>query len=341
MLNNPFRGKYKVAAITTVLVLMGLLLRGWVFYRHLYGPLHLDGPYVLEVASGSNLSRVLRQLDREEIMTSPGDLMIVARFHGLADQLKAGEYLLQDGLTGLQLLQKLASGQVIYHQARLGEGQTLREALEVIQSHEAITAVLDPADPEGITRAFGLTYYPEGLFFPDTYNFVRGSTDRDMLERARQLMDQVLDEAWQGRDAGLPYASPYEALIMASIIEKETALASEREQIAGVFVRRLQRNMRLQTDPTVIYGLGDKFDGNLTRADLQADTPWNTYTRTGLPVTPIALPGRASIEASLHPDQADTLYFVARGDGSHYFSTTLEEHNRAVRQYQLGEQESQ
>lgn len=335
-----FTDNRQVVIITTILIVLGLGLRTYVFYRHLYTPLNITEPYLLEVSSGSNLSRVLRQLQQDNVLTSPSDLLLVARFHGLADQLKAGEYYLQQGLTGLQLLRKLVSGQVVYHQVRLGEGQTLAEALAIIQAHDAITTELDPTDRDSLAAAFGSDFYPEGLFFPDTYNFVRGSTDREILERARVLMKETLEAAWQARDAGLPYETPYEALIMASIIEKETALAVERARIAGVFIRRLQRNMRLQTDPTVIYGLGDTFDGNLTRSDLQQDTPWNTYTRAGLPATPIALPGRASIEASMHPDESDTLYFVARGDGSHYFSTTLEEHNRAVRQFQLGEQEA-
>ena len=197
-------------------------------------------------------------------------------------------------------------------------------------------ARLDADDPLALQTAFGVTEWPEGQFFPDTYNFTRGTTDLQVLQRAQLLMQEVLSSAWATRDAGLPYATPQEALTMASIIEKETAVAEEREQIAGVFIRRLQRNMRLQTDPTVIYGLGTNFDGNLTRAHLESDTPWNTYTRSGLPLTPIALPGRAAVEASLHPDQSENLYFVARGDGTHYFSATLEEHNRAVEQYQSG-----
>ena len=177
--------------------------------------------------------------------------------------------------------------------------------------------------------------YPEGLIFPDTYNFSRGTTDKALLERAAETMQEILAQEWPGRNVGLPYSNPYEALIMASIIEKETGLASEREQIAGVFIRRLNQGMRLQTDPTVIYGMGESYDGDLTRTDLRTATPYNTYMNSGLPPTPIALPGREAIAASLHPDQGDTLYFVARGDGSHYFSSTLQEHQQAVQQYQL------
>lgn len=199
-----------------------------------------------------------------------------------------------------------------------------------------VTATLDADNPQELMALLETDFYPEGLIFPDTYNFSRGTTDREIVLRARALMEEVLDEEWPSRDVGLPYDSPFDALIMASIIEKETALASEREQIAGVFIRRLQRGMRLQTDPTVIYGLGADFNGDLTRANLRQASPYNTYLNAGLPPTPIALPGRESIAASLHPDQGDTLYFVARGDGSHYFSSTLEEHERAVEQYQRG-----
>ncbi|MEX2367612.1 MAG: endolytic transglycosylase MltG, partial [Pseudohongiellaceae bacterium] len=184
-------------------------------------------------------------------------------------------------------------------------------------------------------QAMGIDRHPEGMIFPDTYNFTRGTSDLEILRRANRLLEQVLEQEWQARDVGLPYDGPYQALIMASIIEKETAVAAEREQIAGVFVRRLQRGMRLQTDPTVIYGLGALFDGDLTRADLRRQSPYNTYLNNGLPPTPIALAGREAIAASLHPEQGDTLYFVARGDGSHQFSATLEEHNAAVQRYQI------
>jgi UPF0755 protein len=177
--------------------------------------------------------------------------------------------------------------------------------------------------------------HPEGRFFPDTYYYTRGMSDVQLLQRAYQTMTQFLARAWQERDPDLPYQKPYEALIMASIIEKETGAPDERRQIAGVFVRRLQKHMRLQTDPTVIYGIGADFDGNLRRRDLTTDTPYNTYRRRGLPPSPIAMPGAEAIIAALHPDDSDKLYFVARGDGSHYFSATIEEHNRAVRKYQL------
>jgi UPF0755 protein len=316
-------------------VLAFLGLRVYVFWQHIEQPLVLNEPRMLEVAPGSNFTRIVRELQSENVIARGSDLLLYARAQGLANQIKAGEYELTLGLTARGLLYKLVNGEVTYHQVKIVEGWTLRQALAAMHAHPALVAQLDADDPQALQAAFAVTDYPEGLFFPDTYNFTRGTTDLEILQRARVLMQQVLDTAWAARDAGLPYASPEEALVMASIVEKETAVDAERPQIAGVFIRRLQQNMRLQTDPTVIYGIGKDFDGNLTRAHLETDTPWNTYTRTGLPPTPIALPGKASIEASLHPDASANLYFVARGDGSHQFSATLEEHNRAVEQYQL------
>ncbi|MGV3592269.1 MAG: endolytic transglycosylase MltG [Gammaproteobacteria bacterium] len=322
-----------IAAITLLLVLVAL--RAHVFLERIDAPLNLDAPQYLVVEPGTSFRRIVRDLQARRVLPKGYDLVVYARLEGSASRIKTGEYELTPNLTARRFLQKLVDGDVVYHQVRIVEGWTLKQALEVLHAHPALVAQLDANDPQAIQQAFGTDAYPEGQFFPDTYNFTRGTSDLEVLQRAHALMQQVLDTAWAARDAGLPYNDPQEALTMASIVEKETAVGAERAQIAGVFVRRLQRNMRLQTDPTVIYGLGADFDGNLTRAHLTSDTPWNTYTREGLPPTPIALPGRASIEASLHPDDSDTLYFVARGDGSHYFSATLEEHNRAVRQYQL------
>ncbi len=322
-------------AVVVLLLLAFVALRAWVFLQRLDQPLTLTAARTLEVAPGANFTRIVRQLQAENVLARGPDLLLYARMQGSAGMIKAGEYELAIGLTARGLLQKLVSGEVVYHQVRIVEGWTLREALDVMHAHPALVAQLDADNPQALQAALGVPEYPEGQFFPDTYNFTRGTTDLELLQRARGLMQDVLDTAWATRDAGLPYETPQEALIMASIVEKETAVAEERPQIAGVFIRRLQRNMRLQTDPTVIYGVGAGFDGNLTRAHLEDDTPWNTYTREGLPQTAIALPGRASIEASLHPDQSENLYFVARGDGSHYFSATLDEHNRAVQQYQL------
>lgn len=322
--------------LLAAILLLGLLARGLMFRHALSTPLQLTAPTVLEVVPGSSLRRVLAGLEAEGILYSAADLLFYARFTDHATRMQAGEYELSPGLDGVGLLDLLASGKVLYHEVRLVEGWTLQQALQHIQAHPAVRSELRADDREQLQQVFETSDYPEGLFFPDTYHFIRGTSDLQLLRRARQMMNEVLDGLWPARDSGLPFDTPYEALVLASIVEKETGLASERGEIAGVFVRRLQRNMRLQTDPTVIYGLGPAFDGNLTRAHLQSDTAWNTYTRHGLPQTPIALPGLESIEAVLHPEPGDSLYFVARGDGSHHFSVTLEEHNAAVRRYQLG-----
>jgi UPF0755 protein len=326
--------QYLLAGVGLLLVI--LAVRSILFYEHIHRPLNIIEPYILEVNSGSTFRDIVTQLDENNVLESGADLRLYARLKGLGNKIKAGEYELSVGTTPLGLLQTLISGRVRYHTLRLGEGWTLEQAIKIIQQHPAITPTLNAEDHQAIEAAFDIDFYPEGFFFPDTYSFIRGTTDVDILRQAWDLMQETLNAAWQERDSGLPYTSPRDALVLASIIEKETALASEYGQIAGVFIRRLQQNIRLQTDPTVIYGLGSAFDGNLTRIQLQTDTPWNTYTRFGLPPTPIALPGKAAIEASLHPEAGDTLYFVARGDGSHQFSRTLAEHNLAVRQYQLG-----
>jgi UPF0755 protein len=264
-----------------------------------------------------------------------------ARATGVASRVRAGEYQVPAGTTPLTLLSKLIAGQVFLHQLTIVEGWRFADLLHALRADPAIVA--GDRDGAGIMAALGEPgVHPEGQFFPDTYSFPKGTPELDVLRQAHQALTTHLESAWQRRSPDAVLKSPYEALILASIIEKETALPSERSLIAGVFVQRLRRNMRLQTDPTVIYGLGEAFDGDLRRADLERDTPYNTYTRGGLPPTPIALPGAAALEAAVTPEAGDAIYFVAtgRGDGSHHFSATLEEHERAVRDYlrQLREQ---
>lgn len=315
------------------------LLRGAFFFQNLYQPLNIpdngQDVFLFAVKNGQSFSQISNQLAELDLISSSFDIRVFARLSGKANAIKAGEYQLDRGINALGLLDKLVSGDVFYRRIRILEGWSLLQALQEIQAHPNIKSSIDVNNIEELQGIFGTTYYPEGLLFPDTYNFNSGATDREIIERAANLMQQVLNEEWQRRAVGLPLASPYEALILASIIEKETGLALERELIAGVFVNRLQNNMRLQTDPTVIYGLGDQFDGNLTRAHLQEMTPYNTYRINGLPPTPIALPGREAIRAALNPGLHNYLYFVAQGDGSHYFSATLEEHNAAVERFQL------
>jgi UPF0755 protein len=296
-------------------------------------PLPPEGT-LFEVRSGTSLRAVTTEMAERGLLPKPLLLVAYARVTGDATRIRAGEYLLSPGTTPKSLLEKLVSGQVYLHQLTVVEGWRFADLLQVVRSHPAIAA--GTLDGAGIMAALGESgVHPEGQFFPDTYRFAKGTTDIELLRLAHQALLARLDTAWQGRAADTLLKTPYEALILASIIEKETALPSERRLIAGVFYQRLRRNMRLQTDPTVIYGLGEAFDGNLRRQDLERDTPYNTYTRNGLPPTPIALPGNGSIEAAVMPEVTDALYFVAtgRGDGSHYFSATLEEHERAVRRY--------
>jgi UPF0755 protein len=228
------------------------------------------------------------------------------------------------------------NGDVIRYTLTIPEGWTFDQMLAAIRTQGKLRQTLTATDDEGVMRQLGYPgQHPEGRFFPDTYEFVAGTTDTSLLQRAYEEMQRHLEEEWRDRAPGLPLDTPYQALILASIVEKETGNPAERARIAGVFVRRLQKNIRLQTDPTVIYGLGAAFDGNLRRRDLTTDSPYNTYMRAGLPPTPIALPGLAALHAALHPAAGDELYFVSRGDGSHHFSASLDEHVAAVRNYQL------
>jgi len=296
-------------------------------------PIPAEGAW-LEVASGTPLRHVTNELSRRGLLEHPVLLDLYARLRGDATRIRAGEYQLARGMTPLSLVEKLVSGQVFQHQLTIVEGWRFTELLSAVRGNDAIRAgTLDGGQIMAELGEPGVA--PEGQFFPDTYFFPRGTTDVELLKTAHQALLDHLARAWDARGPGIELRTPYDALILASIIEKETALATERKLISGVFQQRLRRNMRLQTDPTVIYGLGDAFDGNLRRQDLERDTPYNTYTRAGLPPTPIALPGNASLEAAVQPESTDALYFVAtgRGDGSHYFSATLEEHERAVRDY--------
>lgn len=295
-----------------------------------------EGGYSLEIASGSSWSAVVRGLAADGIVEWPAMLSAYGQITGQAGRVKAGEYRLTPGLTPPSLLQLLESGRVVLHKVTLVEGWTVLEILRAIRAEPALTKTVEAEGASDLAREMGLPWpSAEGAFLPETYLFARGESDRDILTRAHGALQERLEEAWKGRQAGLPLATPYELLTLASIVERETALVSERPLIAGVFIRRLRSGMRLQTDPTVIYGLGTSFDGNLTRLDLETDSPWNTYTRTGLPPTPIAAPSSAAIEASARPAGGTALFFVAsgKGDGSHRFSDTLSQHEAAVRDY--------
>jgi UPF0755 protein len=296
----------------------------------------LSEPLLYEIEAGASLSGVAHDLEELGILSRAGLFVAWGRFTGQAAQLKIGEYELQPGVTPKGILDKFVAGQVKLYPFTILEGWTINELLAALLTSSAITPTLQDLSPNSQLEALGLTaQHLEGQFFPETYLVPRGTTDISVLQQAAALMEVQLAKAWENRAVGLPLASPYELLILASIVERETALDSERSEVAGVFIRRLQKRMRLQTDPTVIYGLGEAFDGNITRKHLLTDTPYNTYTRGGLPPTPIGMPGEASLVAAAHPDEGDALYFVATGenDGSHVFSRTLEEHNAAVAVY--------
>lgn len=302
-------------------------------------PLHFDSQNITYILTpGTSVKGMLRQLRQQGILQAWQAPLFYAfiYYHGAERQLKAGEYAFPLNITPEQLLHKLLKGDVVQHAITFAEGVTFHQALALLWHHPAIKKTLQDTSPVKIMELLGEPgLCAEGLFFPATYYFTRNTSDFDVLQRARQAMQQRLWTAWEARDQDIILKTPYEALILASIIEKESALAQERPLISGVFHRRLANHMRLQADPTVIYGVREYFQGDITREMLKQDTPYNTYLHKGLPPTPIALPGLASIVAALHPDKGNALYFVAKGDGSHYFSAQLSEHNQAVNTYQL------
>lgn len=292
-------------------------------------------PADFSIKPGSSLTSATRQIVEAGVELNAWQFNLLGRLLGKAGTIKAGSYEVGRGITPLALLDKLSAGEVTQAELVFIEGWTFRQMRAALDADTDVrhdSAAL--SDAEIMARIGAAGRSPEGLFFPDTYLFGAGASDLDILRRAHKAMDRQLQAAWQRRAPDLPYRNPYEALIMASVIEKETGQETDRALIGGVFVNRLRIGMALQTDPTVIYGLGEKFDGNLRRKDLLADTPHNTYTRTGLPPTPIAMPGQASLAAALNPAKTTALYFVARGDGSSEFSRTLAEHERAVTKYQ-------
>lgn len=322
------------AALIGVVAVIGAFV--WL-QRYMATPLTLSAAgdaFVVE--RGDTLRRVTGRLAEQGVLRAPAALIAFGRLSGRAERIQAGEYALMPGDSPKTLLDMLVQGRVKLHSLTIVEGWTVAELLAALAAHPAIRQTLEPGTPEELAATLELDYpHPEGLFFPETYRFARGTTDVELLRQAHNLLRKRLNAAWAGREPQAVIASPYEGLILASIVERESALERERAEIAGVFIRRLERGMRLQTDPTVIYGLGDAFDGDLKRRDLATDTPYNTYLRRGLPPTPIALPGQSALQAMAHPAPGDSLYFVAtgRGDGSHFFTATLEAHNAAVARY--------
>ncbi len=325
-----------IKRLTLLLLFATCAFGGWLVW-FANRPLPVSEPVDFTIPFGVGLRVVSRQMADIGLGFAPWQFTLLVRVMGKSTEIKAGSYEVGSGITPLVLLSKLTRGDVTQGEVLFVEGMNFRQLRVAIDSNPDLrhdTAGL--SDGELLARVGATERHPEGLFFPDTYLFAKKSSDVDVLKRAYRTMRQQLDGEWQQRSAGLPLKTPYEALILASIIEKETGRAADRPLIAAVFLNRLRNGMLLQTDPTVIYGIGPRFNSNLRRRDLQIDTPYNTYVRPGLPPTPIALPGLAALHAALHPARNDKLYFVARGDGSSEFSRSLDEHNRAVARYQRG-----
>ena len=296
-----------------------------------------DYPVAFSVERGNTLKGAARDMAQAGVLQHAWAFVLLARLKGEAAEIKAGSYALNAPITPLDLLRKITAGETVLGKLTVPEGWTFAEMRRALDAHPGLRHDTAGMDAAQLLKALGAAAgHPEGRFFPDTYFFDLGSSDLALYKRAYATMRQQLDAAWAARAPGLPYRTPDEALTMASIIEKETGAPEERPQIAAVFINRLRIGMRLQTDPTVIYGLGERFDGNLRKDDLLADTPYNTYTRAGLPPTPIALPGAAALRAAVNPERSRALYFVAKGGGRHEFSDHLEAHNRAVNRYQRG-----
>jgi UPF0755 protein len=296
-----------------------------------------DAPLPLQfgIKPGSSLRSAALEMERAGALREPAIFIVMARLLGETRSIKAGNYELTEPVSPYRLLQKVVQGDVTQATVKFIEGWRFREMRKVLDEHPALAHVTRGLPEEEILKRLGIEQAsPEGLFFPDTYHFASGSSDLRVLRRAYRLMQSHLDARWAARASGLPLKTPYEALILASIVEKETGREDERPLVAAVLVNRLRKGMLLQADPTVIYGLGETFDGNLRKRDLLKDAPYNTYTRAGLPPTPIAMPGLASIAATVNPPASDVLYFVSRGDGTSQFSRTLSEHERAVTKYQ-------
>lgn len=315
-----------------VLVLLSAALLGWYASK----PLPLQHvPLDFEITRGESLSQVARNLKAAGVDLAPGVLVWLGRLSGQASRVKAGSYRIDTPMSAWNLLQLISRGANAYAEISFIEGWSFARVRAALNAHPALAHDSMALSDSELMRALGFQgEQPEGWFAPDTYSFSRGSSDLEVLKRARHRMDELLRSEWKGRAAGLPLNTPYEALILASVIEKETGRASDRALIASVFINRLRIGMPLQSDPTVIYGLGSQFDGNLRKRDLQRDTAFNSYTRGGLPPTPISMPGQAALQATLHPAASNYLYFVAKGDGHSEFSRSLEEHNRAVTRFQ-------
>ena len=320
----------------SVLLAAGTGLWFWQGLKTLEEPVSLEEPVLFNVPAGTAFNQVAEQLEGEGLVARSLWLKLHGRLHPEQARIKAGEYEFTDGMSVKDMVETMVAGDIKHWSIQFIEGWTFKDMRAALASAERLRQETADWSNEEIMAAMGAEgEHPEGRFFPDTYLFASRDSDLDLLKRSFKRMEAVLAEEWENREEGLPYDTPYEALIMASIVERETGVPHERDEVAGVFVRRLEKGMRLQTDPTVIYGMGDKYQGRIGSKDLRTYTPYNTYRIDGLPPTPIALPGQEAIHAALHPKEGDSLYFVARGDGTHKFSRTLAEHQKAVREFQL------
>ncbi|CAM8346568.1 endolytic transglycosylase MltG [Candidatus Methylopumilus universalis] len=318
------------------LMIIFIPLLAWIIH-FLVTPLHINkSDLAIEIEPGSSLKAIAFQLVDEKILNEPWRFILLSKALGQSTKLRPGNYNLNPNITPYQLLKSFVEGRATEGSITFIEGQDFNSMLDKIKANDNIKKTMKLYDTKAIASAVGIPYESvEGQFFPDTYYFSRNTSDIEILKRAYKAMQKKLDYEWARRAEEVPYKNSYEALTMASIIEKETGKSIEANLISGVFIHRLSIKMKLQSDPTVIYGLGKKFTGDITKKDLLADTPYNTYTREGIPPTPITMPGLISIRAALHPTKTEALYFVGKGDGSHYFSTNLSEHNSAVRKYQI------
>ncbi|MCO4837851.1 MAG: endolytic transglycosylase MltG [Oceanospirillaceae bacterium] len=334
MLKKTWFWVFIVVVLVTSLIAYGAIRQAYVW---LYDPIPLTEAKLVTISEGSGLTDISSQLFKAGVISHADSFKYYAKWRQLDRHIKAGEYQFSGAINSVEVLAQLVDGKVLEYQFTVPEGLTYKDFISRLTSHKAMHDKPVPDAQQWLARVHSRWDHPEGLLFPSTYRFAKHNSPEDMIKQAHLKQIQILQSAWADRAENLPYKTPYEALIMASIIEKETGLASERATIAGVFVRRLQKGMKLQTDPTVIYGMGEDFKGNIRRKDLTQDTPYNTYVHKGLPPTPIALPGRAAIEAALHPEDGLSLFFVSKGDGSHAFSDTYPQHLANVRKYQLNQ----
>jgi UPF0755 protein len=327
-----------VTKLSGIFILLLSFVVGWAWmdYQHsLTMPVISEQPVSFEIEKGDTFSQITKKLIENDVKIKSFWFKLLAYQKDMTHKLKTGEYQLKPGLTSSELLTMLVSGKSRQYTITFPEGFTFKQIRKQIKQSSKIKHTLDKLDDTAILAKLGSKEnHPEGLFFPDTYHFDKNATDISLLQRAYRKMQQILSNEWQNKTSDLPLKTPYDALILASIVEKETGKASERQQIAGVFTRRLRKGMLLQTDPTVIYGMGENYKGNIRYKDLRTPTPYNTYVIKGLPPTPIAMPGKEAIHAALHPAAGNSLYFVSRGNGSHVFSATLKDHNNAVNTYQ-------